>query len=113
MYQVENYGFVRQHQSDALNYHLEKMLESFDREYNTCGGQLGSLSHAYDRAEFAKITSESLIDSVVNVHGQITRTATKTEIDCPSLGKIISVESVSGFEPDNPDSLLDNVLHLN
>ncbi len=98
---VEFFGKVRPHQSNAFNFHLQEQLKAFDQEYAK-SGVIGSQNHASDRQKFARLASQSILDSFEHDSGYPAEMKTETTLASPSLGKSIRVRTVSTFGTSDP-----------
>ncbi len=85
-YCVEEYGMVREYQSDALNFHLNLHLQTFDEMYAANGGVLGSPSHQFEKEQFARSASKSLIECQHDNNDEITALETMGTHYSSSLG---------------------------
>lgn len=93
---VEQFGQVRAHQSNALNFHLNKTIGHFDREYKNSHGPLGSDAHLRARAEYAEWLAKDLIALHSDKQGTISGITTHSSTNFRS-GGYITVDSKSEF----------------
>lgn len=105
---VENFGAVREHQSDKLNEHMTSMLTQFDIEYQKAGGDFNSLAYQLDKTECARLIAQSLLDYADDFDGNIEYLATETTISLGSVQSDITIQSCTAWDGREPNEQLFN-----
>ncbi|MEL7121248.1 MAG: hypothetical protein AAFO07_17495, partial [Bacteroidota bacterium] len=98
---MELFGNISNQVSPGLNYHLTNLLEAFDEEFSNQGGRIGSYEHRFERFEFAKAVSKSILDTVKDKNGTFNKIETCQEYRCYSMPINMKIRTVSNLGNDN------------
>lgn len=101
-FKISMFGDVNPYHMEVLDYQLNEQLKGFDKEYHKCGGIVGSPVHQMERAEFAAIAAQGLIDYSRKARNCITGLETKTTYNSESTKRKITITTDSSFGQPKP-----------